>query len=123
MMDDRMISALAKGLAPFVRECVAEGIANVPERVDVLPPELAEQVAIAVRMLHEEPPAVVATPQQQKQQVVIGPQGEPGRDGKDGPPGRDGISIVAAAINRSGELMLTLSDGMVLTPGRVVEAA
>ena len=51
-----------------------------------------------------------------------------GRDGVDGvsvkgdegPPGRDGISIIATAINRDGELILTLSDGTLLTPGRVV---
>ena len=60
--------------------------------------------------------------------------GAPGRDGADcrdgtdgasvkgdeGPPGRDGISIIATAINRDGELILTLSDGTLLTPGRVV---
>lgn len=60
---------------------------------------------------------------------VVGPQGPAGRDGgdggvgakgDDGPPGRDGVSVTAAAINRRGELMLTLSDGMVLTPGRIV---
>jgi len=64
---------------------------------------------------------------------VIGPQGEkgaPGERGADavgmqgdaGPPGRDGVSVTAASINRDGELMLTLSDGTVLTPGRVVAA-
>jgi hypothetical protein len=60
---------------------------------------------------------------------VVGPQGPPGRDGGDGGigakgdeglPGRDGVSVSAAAINRRGELMLTLSDGSVLTPGRIV---
>lgn len=62
--------------------------------------------------------------------LVIGPPGEkgqagePGRDGiglkgDDGPPGRDGAGVTAAAINRGNELMLTLSDGTVLTPGRV----
>ena len=62
---------------------------------------------------------------------VVGPPGEPGPPGRDGTAGaigargdegqrgRDGISITAAAINRDGELMLTLSDGTVLTPGRV----
>jgi len=65
--------------------------------------------------------------------AVIGPPGEsgpPGRDGAagaigargdEGPRGRDGISITAAAINRDGELMLTLSDGTVLTPGCIVK--
>jgi integrin beta 3 len=60
---------------------------------------------------------------------VVGPPGRDGSDGAkgddgargdDGPPGRDGVSVTATAINRSGELMLTLSDGTVLTPGRVV---
>jgi hypothetical protein len=64
---------------------------------------------------------------------VIGPHGEkgaPGERGTDGigikgdagPPGRDGVGVTAAQINRDGELMLTLSDGSVLTPGRVVAA-
>jgi outer membrane receptor protein involved in Fe transport len=61
----------------------------------------------------------------QGEKGVIGERGEPGRDGigikgDEGPPGRDGISVTAASINRDGELMLTLSDGSVLTPGRVV---
>ena len=64
---------------------------------------------------------------------VIGPQGEKGVPGERGeagvgikgdagPPGRDGVSVTAASINRDGELMLTLSDGSVLTPGRVAAA-
>jgi hypothetical protein len=65
---------------------------------------------------------------------VIGPPGEKGAQGErgdigsdgigikgdEGPPGRDGVSVEQAAINRDGELMLTLSDGTVLMPGRVV---
>lgn len=47
-MDRNAIAALAKGLVPFVRECVAEAV--------TLPPDLAEQVASAVRLLHESPP-------------------------------------------------------------------
>jgi len=66
--------------------------------------------------------------------TVIGPPGEKGAPGDrgvdgigikgdDGPPGRDGVGVVAAAINRAGELLLTMSDGSVLTPGRVTAAA
>jgi hypothetical protein len=47
MMDDSDIDALAKGMVPFVRDCIAKATA--------VPPELAEQVANAVRMLHESP--------------------------------------------------------------------
>ena len=49
-MDDNDITELAKGMVPFVRECVAEAVTRI-----VLPPALAEQVASAVRMLHESP--------------------------------------------------------------------
>jgi hypothetical protein len=51
MMDDEQITALAKGMVPFVRQCVAEAFTK-----SVLPPELAGQVASAVRLLHESPP-------------------------------------------------------------------
>ena len=47
-MDDNEITELAKGMVPFVRECVAEAT--------TISSELAEQVALAVRMLHEAPP-------------------------------------------------------------------
>lgn len=50
-MDDSEIDAFAKGMVPFVRDCVAEAFSKT-----VLPPELAGQVALAVRMLHESPP-------------------------------------------------------------------
>jgi hypothetical protein len=51
-MDDEQIAALAEGMVPFVRQCVAEAFSKAA----VLPPELAEQVASAVRLLHESPP-------------------------------------------------------------------
>jgi hypothetical protein len=50
-MDHNEIAALAKGMVPFVRECAAEAFTKI-----TLPPELAEQVAKAVRLLHESPP-------------------------------------------------------------------
>jgi hypothetical protein len=52
-MDDSEITALAKGMVPFVRECVTEAFSKA-----ILPSELAEQVASAVRLLHESPPIV-----------------------------------------------------------------
>ena len=36
---------------------------------------------------------------------------------------RDPVSVTAAAINHKGELMLTLSDGTILTPGRIAARA
>jgi hypothetical protein len=46
-MEHAEIAALAEGMVPFVRECIAEATA--------VPPELAEQIASAVRLLHESP--------------------------------------------------------------------
>jgi len=52
-MNDNEITALAKGMVPFVRECVAEQFART-----IVPPELAEQVKAAIHLLHESPPIV-----------------------------------------------------------------
>jgi hypothetical protein len=51
MMDDNDITELAKGMVPFVRDCVAEAVTKI-----ALPPELTGQVALALRLLHESPP-------------------------------------------------------------------
>jgi hypothetical protein len=51
-MTEQEISALAKGMVPFVRQCVAEAFG----KMTMVPPELAEQVASAVRLLYESPP-------------------------------------------------------------------
>jgi hypothetical protein len=51
-MDDSEITALAKGMVPFVRDCVDEAIC----KMTIVPPELAAQIASAVRLLHESPP-------------------------------------------------------------------
>jgi hypothetical protein len=117
--------------------------------LDVVPPELAGQLKAAALMLEQPPlferpvarhlAGVMITRagelavsysdgSSERLGLVIGPAGEPGPPGRDGvaggqgdvgPRGRDGISVTGAAINRDGELMLTLSDGTVLTPGRV----
>lgn len=55
-MDDREINALARGMVPFVRDCVSEAM-----RAATVPPELALEVAAAVRMLHESPAFAEAT--------------------------------------------------------------
>jgi hypothetical protein len=51
-MNDSEITALAKGMVPFVRDCVDEAIC----KMTIVPPELAAQIASAVRLLHESPP-------------------------------------------------------------------
>ena len=50
-MNRDQIAALAKGMVPFVRECMADAFGKT-----MVPPELAEQIANAVRLLHESPP-------------------------------------------------------------------
>ena len=126
-----------KARAAADRELAAE-LERLRELIDaernILPPELAAQLKSITEALAEPmpEPQMAAPPER-----VIGPPGEPGAPGRDGvdgrdgadgvsikgdegPPGRDGISIIATAINRDGELILTLSDGTLLTPGRVV---
>lgn len=49
-MDRAEIAAAAEAIVPFVRDCVTEAFSKT-----VLPPELAGQVASAVRLLHESP--------------------------------------------------------------------
>ena len=63
-MHESEIAALAEGMVPFVRECVSEA--------QKLPPELAEQVASAVRLLHESPPLEqrTASPQPAAPKVI-----------------------------------------------------
>ena len=166
-MDDNDLTALARGVVPFVHEAIAEALAKVPPPPEV-PPELVEQLKAAAEVLAQPLPpprnAVTVMPDitgeierafekarrvtrfditrngelsasysdgtSERLGLVIGPPGEKGAPGErgadgiglkgdDGPPGRDGAGVTAAAINRGNELMLTLSDGTVLTPGRV----
>ena len=119
------------------RELTAE-LERLRDRIEKesnhLPSELAEQLKSLTAALAEPMPQPQMAPPAER---VVGPPGEPGAPGRDGadgrdgtdgasvkgdegPPGRDGISIIATAINRDGELILTLSDGTLLTPGRVV---
>lgn len=56
-MDDDEIAALAKGIVPVVRECVADTFART-----VVPPALAEQIKTAIHLLHESPPIVQNAP-------------------------------------------------------------
>lgn len=53
-------------------------------------------------------------------EVRDGRDGRDGVDGKDGEPGRDGVGLAGALIDRSGVLILTLSDGTTRDLGVVV---
>ena len=50
-MTENEVIAVVRGLAPRIHELVTDTFAKA-----VVPPELAEQVASAVRLLHESPP-------------------------------------------------------------------
>ncbi len=127
-----------KARAAADRELAAE-LERLRELIDAIdnnevPPEITAQLkSITAALAEPMPQPALAAPAER----VTGPPGEPGQPGRDGvdgrdgadgvsvkgdegPPGRDGISIIATAINRDGELILTLSDGTLLTPGRVV---
>ncbi|MEC9246286.1 MAG: hypothetical protein VYB05_16095 [Pseudomonadota bacterium] len=49
-----------------------------------------------------------------------GPAGDPGKDGANGKDGADGVGLAGAVIDRSGNLILTLTDGSTRELGIVV---
>ena len=142
------IAELAKGMVPFVREVVDKANALPPELAlalkaaaevlaepmpappEFVPPVIPRRVTGAMITRVGELAISYSDGSSERLGLVVGPpgekgdRGESGRDGigskgDAGPPGRDGVSVAAVAINRGGELMLTLSDGTVLTPGRI----
>jgi hypothetical protein len=122
-MDRNALAALAKGLVPYVREVVIEATAQLTARVAELEAKGGNHAK--AEKGEAGPPGPQGDPGPpgeagaEGRPGTQGPQGEIGPQGEPGDRGRDGIGIAGAAITREGELMLTLSDGVVLTPGRV----
>jgi hypothetical protein len=105
-----------------------DGIDGKDAELGSAPDEIANQVAVAARMLAEAPPVcrnvngdgsareVVSVQRGEPgQRGLPGLPGPPGERGEPGPRGRDGTGIAGAAISRDGDLLLTLSDGVILT--------
>jgi hypothetical protein len=120
-MDRTEIAALAKGLMPVMLDIVAERTAVLEKRIAELEARPTEKGEPGDRGADgaQGPRGPEGPPGPQAEPGPPGPQGEAGAQGEAGVRGRDGIGIAGAAITREGELMLTLSDGVVLTPGRV----
>lgn len=95
-----------KGKVEAIEATVMElpGMIEVPEIPDI-PAIIAEEVAKAV--------AKIPTPQN----GAPGPKGEPGEKGESG---RDGVGLAGAIIGRSGELIITLTNGEAKSLGVVV---
>ena len=49
-----------------------------------------------------------------------GSDGKDGSDGADGENGKDGVGIQSAEVNENGDLIITLTDGIVHNAGKVV---
>ena len=142
------IAELAKGMVPFVREVVTQATVLPPELIvqlksaaevlaepmpappEFVPPVIPRRVTGAMITRAGELAISYSDGSSERLDPVIRPPGEKGEPGRDGigskgdagPPGRDGVSVTAVAINRGNELMFTLSDGTVLTPGRIDNA-
>ncbi len=140
MENERLVNALLKHLAPVIRDFQVEHGRALREEFEqriatvetVAPDDVAAKVANAVRMLAEAPP-IVRNVEAGASEIIIaqkgdsgprglpglpGPQGERGERGERGEPGqrgRDGTGIAGAAVSRDGDLLLTLSDGVILT--------
>ncbi len=106
-----------------------DGEPGPPGDIAMAPDDVAVKVATAVRMLAEAPP-IVRSQEVGTNEITIaqkgdsgprglpglpGPQGERGERGEPGQRGRDGTGIAGAAVSRDGDLLLTLSDGVILT--------
>jgi len=122
-MKENEVAALIRGLTPGIHECVAKAVAPLAARLAELEAKGAEHAK--PEKGEAGPPGPQGDPGPQGEPGAEGrpggegPQGEIGPQGETGARGRDGVGIAGAAITREGELMLTLSDGVVLTPGRV----
>lgn len=116
--------ALEARLNELARLPGERGPPGTPAELTVVPDDIAEQVAKAIAVLKETSiPATLAIRSERGgrkgHRGERGPAGRDGAKGDEGPPGRDGISVAGAAINRDGDLTLTLSNGTTLTPGRI----
>lgn len=97
-------------LRPLVLEAVAAAVADIPPPKDGepgqkgdpgenAPPPTGEQIAEAVaKWLEANPPAA-------------GKDGADGKDGEKGDPGKDGLGLAGSLIDRSGNLIVTMTDG------------
>jgi hypothetical protein len=122
----------------FGQEIVEAVRAYVDEQTSALRTEVAELRAMVGTIPQPEPVAIpdvksivdaalADLPVAEKGEP--GPQGEPGRDGLDGQAGepgekgadgRDGVGLAGAIIDRSGNLVVTLTDGTTRDLGAVV---
>lgn len=123
-MNHRLIEALMVSIAPVLCEHVRESLAPLMKRLEALEErqhEKGEKVDAgpAGEQGPRGEPGPQGAPGPQGERGEAGTAGEPGEKGAIGERGRDGIGVAGAAITRDGELMLTLTDGVVLTPGRV----
>jgi len=140
-MHERIKAVEATPVPPYLVErlqSVMEALAQpMPEYIDVAPVAVATPALrnITSTVITRDGSLAISYSDGSGERLgnVIGPAGEKGLPGERGepgigikgdagPPGRDGVGVTAASINRDGELMLTLSDGSVLSPGRVTAA-
>jgi hypothetical protein len=123
-MDHRQVEALIARITPVLADHVDKLMAPLIARIAMLEgranekPEKGEQGEQG-DVGPVGPPGSQGEQGPQGEQGQPGLVGEPGAKGEPGERGRDGVGIAGAAITREGELMLTLTDGTVLMPGRV----
>lgn len=125
-----------KDAPPPTREQIVEAILSMPDVVnDAVVRHLTANPPPAGKDGADGKEGVAGEKGEQGEKGAPGERGEPGQagekgshgdrgadgsDGKDGRDGRDGVSLTGALIDRSGNLVLTLSDGSTRDLGPVL---
>jgi hypothetical protein len=95
-----------------IERIVAEAVAKIPQPQDGPPGKDADPALVKALVNETIAKAVAELPEPAR--------GERGPPGEAGPTGRDGTGVAGALIDRSGALVLTLSDGTVRDLGPIV---
>lgn len=111
-----------KDAEPIVLQDVIAELAVAPEIRTLLELMTAESVqeGVAKALPAAVESYVKANPPKDGRDGIDGQPGRDGVDGAKGDPGKDGAGLAGALIDRSGELVITMTDGAVKSLGVVV---
>lgn len=126
------LEAIVKGIAPVILQVVSSAVAPLQARIDaldalsILPRPKDGKDGLPGEKGADGKDAVVDTDYLVETIMALlpipkdGDRGEDGPPGKDGADGKDGIGLAGTLIDKSGSLVVTLSDGSMHQLGPVV---
>ena len=124
-MNEATIASLVRSLAPVFSEYVSQATTPLLKRIEELEarePEKGETGTKGERgdMGERGEQGLQGLKGETGEPGARGERGEPGPKGKTGEPGKDGVGVVDGLIDSKGELVLTFSNGVTKSVGRVV---